>query len=117
MSQTTLAATAQRLIAKNGRSVTLRKESRTPKDQAKPWRGTDCNDTDITVTAVIVDYTEADIDGERIKRGDRRALVSTTTDIRQWDLMIDGDEHYRIQNVEQIKPGSVDILWKLQLRN
>ena len=36
-----LAATAQRLIEENGRSVTLFRKDRTPANAAEPWRGPD----------------------------------------------------------------------------
>lgn len=120
MTQTTLAQLAERLIAKNGRVVTLCRAARQPLNPEKPWLGTDCANDSTQVRAVILDYTEEDIDGSRIKRGDRRALVAalpTSLDFRQWDLLVDGETEFRIIAAEITQPGTVLILWEFQLRN
>lgn len=116
-----LADTIKRLITKHGRSVTLKKLSRTPTTSAKPWRGTGTtDDPDVTTTAfaVFIDYKNSEIDGEMIKAGDLMALVAAISgvDLREYNVLTDGTEEWSIMDVELIKPGTIEFLYKIQLR-
>lgn len=115
-----LAATAARLINKNGADVTLRKQSRTLDEPSKPWRGTDSSDTTVTVKAVLLSFRRKDIDGEIVRRGDRRALIAfdaAGSGIETYDELEDVDGNvWRIVDAEFIKPASIGVLYKLQLR-
>lgn len=72
-----LASLAERLIRENGRLVTFRKLSRTPEDSNKPWRAQDPDsDSEVTVRAVVIPYTQFEINNEQIRNGDKRAYVS-----------------------------------------
>lgn len=72
------AATALRLITANGGPVDLVKLDRVPADGAKPWRAGGATDTTVSVQAVLLSYDETDIDGDIVRRGDRKALVAFT---------------------------------------
>lgn len=111
--------TARRLIQENGRSVTLVKDSRTPDDNTKPWLGGDTNDTSVTLNAAIVQYREQDIDGDRIRRGDRRAIVEVPTgndDLRQFDRLIDRNETWGIVSINKIEPADITVVYVMQIR-
>lgn len=120
---TKLRATATRLIRKNGREVELVIDSKKPKDTTKPWRSNrPCSKNTVTVFAAIVKYNEKDIDGSRIKAGDRRALIEikieddAEIDLRFYDLLIDRDERWRIENIEKIEPSTTTVVYDAQLR-
>lgn len=119
-----LQATATRLIRKNGRAVTVVRASTNPKDPEKPWRGNQCVDTELPTFAAIVDYQERDIDGERIRRGDRRALIEVPKDsdgneidLRFFDRLDDRGERWRMMNIQKIEPANTTVVYDVQLRS
>lgn len=72
-----LAATAKRLIAENGKNVVFtRVVPETPVDTAKPWRKGTPNSFTLTVRAVEYPYTVTEVDDKVIKRGDTRVYVA-----------------------------------------
>lgn len=114
-----LARTAQRLITKNGRSMTLAKESITPRDPSKPWSGSDCGTTEITAVVAVTQYSEDEVDGDRIRRGDRQAWVAPPSSgerIEDFDYVIDGDRRWSIQDVLVIEPAETVVAYRMQLR-
>lgn len=120
---TALAATAKRLIDKNGRDITLTKRDRTPTDANKPWRGGNAAPTSVgPIKGVLVPFTAEEIDGSLIRREDKKALVAANDDdselLEQFDVLIDGDpaDPWRILDVELINPGDVRVIYKFQVR-
>src|SRR5690606_40894082 len=62
---------AAELINEFGRELTLVKESRTPADPDKPWRGTDdAGAVSVTVKGAVVGFDDDLVDGDMIRRGD-----------------------------------------------
>lgn len=121
---TRMAATAKRLIEKNGRTVTLVRLSRSALDTNKPWRGPD-PDPDpapaaITCKAVIVPYEAKELEGSLIRNGDKRAFIADTSlpdhDLEKFDTLIDGGDTYKIVSVALFNPGDVRLLYEIQLR-
>lgn len=129
---TELAAIATELIEDNGRSVELRKKSRTVTDPAKPWRGTSTTPiATVTATAVVFDVTDEQIaleatredDRELILRGDKMAVIpasalagSAATNLVGYDTFVDGVDVYQIVNVETVKPGPTTLIYILTLK-
>jgi len=117
-----MASVASRLIASNGRSVTLVKFSRTAADTAKPWEGPAATaSTETAVTAVFVDpstfgYTASDAADSLIRSGDKIALVAATSGIEKYDEIHDGTDVWKIVRVKTLEPGTVRIVHELQLR-
>lgn len=118
MDYSSLAASALRQIADSGREVTLRRVTAgTYHPDADAFSGDDEEDEDID--AVITDYHDRQIDGEIILRGDRKVLIAgsaLTSPPTKGDVMEDGDDEYRIVNIETVKPGDTVLLYKLQVR-
>jgi len=118
-----LVETATRLILAKGRTVTMKKLSRTPVDSDKPWRATGTiADPVVTTTApaVLIDYARGEIDGEIIKAGDMKALVAPITDVdlEGYNVFVDSDGvEWAIVGVKPVKPGITLYLYKLQLRH
>lgn len=118
-----LAVTADILIQEFGRDVTLSMRDRTPADSSKPWRGPVYPGTDTTVTlkGVVNPSADEDMPGTVIKRGDAYAIISAlgagaTTDVAQFDTLIDGGLNWRILNASGVNPGPVNLVWILHLK-
>ena len=112
-----LQQTAQRLIASNGRNVTLRRKSLTPIDPAAPWDA-NLTYTESTIKTVMLDFGTEEVDGSLVKATDRKALISPldATTIGAQDEIVDRGVRYAVLNVVPVEPGEVNYLWKLQLR-
>lgn len=118
------ATLAERLIEKNGRTLDLKRQSSTPSDAAKPWRGGQATYAEeVDVIGVVVEYDEEEIDGDIIRRGDKRALVAVNSlpevgrpDLTKFHNLFDGTSVYSIVNVSVIEPGAVRIMYDIQLR-
>lgn len=130
-----LANTAKRLIEKSGRSITLYKRSDTPADVNKPWRGpTDATTAtppaqpptaSTTVKAVFVQAgSESELGQliealELVKRRGNRFLVaalSTNVDLRQYDVIQDGNQIYSIEVIRFLQPGDVALLYDIEVK-
>lgn len=117
------AATAKRLIEKNGRSVVLVRKSQTPADAAKPWRGPTSpgNTTVGTVKAAIFPIDEKDEIGGLIRRGDETAWIAhdslaTPEDLEDIDALVDGGVTYKVIKACPIGPGDVRIAYQFYVR-
>lgn len=114
-----LANTALRLIAKYGRSVTLRSVTAGTYDPATRTKS-GASTSDATVSMAFNNYTQNQIDGEVIRRDDLEGLLAAsglTTAPENGDIVIDGSNQYKIVNVDVIQPGDTVIVYKLQLRS
>jgi hypothetical protein len=111
--------TAVRLIAKFGRSATLLRKSLTPDDPAAPWDSNDSEGASVPITAAFVAFKKDQIDGTVIHAGDMQVLIAAkaTTPVSDSDTILDGGARWRIIATELIKPGSIEYLWKCQVRS
>lgn len=119
-----LLTTAQRLIDKNGRNLVLHAQSETPSDGSKPWRAN--TPTDVvshTAKGVVIDYTEEEVDGTRIMRGDKRCLLADRGDLSPDDFSIFDtledsldSSMWKILSVELVAPGPTRLVCILHLR-
>lgn len=116
-----LAQTAKRLIEKNGREVTLRREGTAPSDPAKPWRGGAATVEEVTLRAVILDYSIEESTSDHVKRGDKRAYVAqesaTGVNLLEFNRLVESNgETWNIVRAEQLVPADVSLMYDLQLR-
>ena len=122
-------ALAERLIEANGRSLKLvRRDQTNPVDPAKPWRdSTDAGEITITVIGVVIDFEKEDFDGSLVRRGDKRILVAdqsvideaggaSNLKIEDYDHILDGTVRWKILDASTIEPGSIRIMFDLQVR-
>ena len=111
--------TAVRLIAKFGRPATLLRKSLTPDDPATPWDSNNSEGATVSITAAFVAFNKNQIDGTVIQAGDQVCLVAAkaTTPITDNDTILDGGARWRIIATELIKPGTIEYLWKCQVRS
>ena len=115
--------TALRLIQKFGedRQVTLLQPSSTPADPAKPWEvDPAATESSSAVPAVVTPIRQNLIDGNSIRFGDETVLIAglslgstvPTTD----DKILDETKEKAIVQVQRVRPGKTDFLWKLIVR-
>jgi len=134
-----LAATAQRLIEKHGRDVTLYRQERTPGVAIKPWRGVPASVAPesvmgpIKVAVVPVSgsgfgHLIANKPGELTKEIAQMALLAADSiadlttvpaelDPRRYDTLVDGAHAYQIVSVGMLKPGDTILLYVLALQS
>lgn len=114
-----LAATAERLIEANGRSVTVTQQGQTPTDPTKPWRGQSTPVRDSVVgIAVVVDpatmgYEVQNVDN--VKRADMLVLFAANNDggksLENFDTITDGSIVWKILRTQVLKPGATRLLY------
>ncbi|MFP1634091.1 hypothetical protein ACLB6G_20365 [Zhengella sp. ZM62] len=107
-------ATAQRLIAKFGQSVTLTKVTKVWND----WNP-GVNLTEYSATGAVMDYADREIDGTVIKAGDKRVYLSTeglTVEPDTTDTLTVGGVVHSIIRVDPLNPGGTVVMWTLQVR-
>lgn len=107
-------ATAQRLIARFGQSATLQRITNS---------GTSYNPTrtpaDHACTVVVLDFDDTLVDGTRIKKSDRRVIMSTaglTIEPTTTDKLIVDGQTYAVHAVTSLNPGGTTVYWELQAR-
>ncbi len=128
--QSKFADLASRLIGENGRSVTFVKFSRTPESAGEPWKGPDPTaNTEVTLTAVFVEpgsiedlgFTATDEAGTLVRAGVKFALVSAkdaaANELETFDEVHDGAQVWKIMEVGKLQPGTVEILYQVQLES
>lgn len=124
---TRLRALAVRLIAKNGRDISMIQFPRTPADAGKPWLGpAEGSDLTVTVRGVVIEYDVDEIDNELVKVGDKRALIAAQAfeesdspappDLEKFDRLQDGSDIWNVERVTIIAPGPSRVLYDVQIR-
>ena len=115
-----LAATAERLINQNGRDVSLLRNERTPSDPANPHRGGGTTVTTLgPLRAVLIPFESDNQEGTLVRRNEKRAFVAANVaagEIETFDQLVDGSTTWKIVDVDTINPGSVRVMYDLQLR-
>ena len=118
---TSLAATAQRLIEKNGRTVTITKMSQVAADPNKPHRARNpATQTSVSPKAVIVPFDREQVDGSNVMVDDKMVMVAqssvTGVDLSSYDYVTDGSDQYDIVKVSKIQPGDTSVVFMIQAR-
>jgi len=115
-----LAATAERLITKNGRAVTLTKLDRVAADPTKPWLGGGTATDTVTATAVVFPIAFEDTDGNNIRRGDAEAFIShtenPTKNLDDYDKLTTNERVWEIVNLNLLNPGGTRLMYHAHLR-
>ncbi len=128
---TRLANTAQRLIDKNGRAITIVKLSRVNDDPNFPWRGNETprvsvNDTISTIGVFVEPYSLARFgflssDDELIKRAEQVVMVSgngtSQKDLSLFDEIIDFDNtRWKIDRTNRLRPAENTLIYALGVK-
>lgn len=116
-----LQATAARLLAKNGRSITFIAHNVTPGNAAKPWDGpADARATPASTSvqnAVMVEPSSdtqlglTSMQSDLFKRSEKIFIVSAgTTDLEQFQEILDNGVYWKIDVIQTLQPGSTVVL-------
>ena len=116
-----LRATAQRLIQKNGRSITYRRKSTTPININNPQLGTDTTSmTDVTIKAAFVNSMFSNMNRDLVQAGDLICLIAAddltgfTPDTS--NVIINGSVEHKIVDFQPIDPSDAPIVYQFLLR-
>lgn len=124
-----MAAIADALISANGKPVTFKRQSQTPADATKPWRGAGAHVEDLTVNAIAVVIPNDEIDDkEAMRRGDATAYIAASTfgtgnpftaaDLVSIDSMVDNEGYtWHVHGVKIINPGAIRVLYTAELEH
>jgi hypothetical protein len=105
-----------------GREVTLRIPNEAPADPAKPW---EVNPSETTtdvenLPAVVTPIRRNLVDGNSVQQGDETVLIAGlslgTTVPTTADKIVDEGTEKNVIDVQRIRPGVTDFLYKLQVR-
>jgi hypothetical protein len=124
-----LAATAKRLIEKNGRTLSLYKRSTTPANALQPWRGTAAADADGDPLDLIVCVVPASgsgfgrervVDGELAEAFSEVGLIAASSvpagvDLERFSSLVDGKRAWKINKVGKLQPADVPLVFVLEL--
>lgn len=116
---------AARLIIKKGREAIFQHfVPGTKPDPDKPWETTPRPPVEQTLKMVFLDYEQKDIDGSKIKSGDKQVLmfakgvlndpVANADKIKE--LQKHGGATWAIVKSEPLKPGDETVMYTLQVR-
>lgn len=121
MNYARLAATAARLVAANGRLVTLVKLNTTPANPAAPWEGPAdprAGATSAQHHAVFVEPDSLIRLGESFKTKDfiknshKIAIVGTSADLEGFEEILDDDgKRWRILGMEKLRPATITLAY------
>ena len=125
---TRMRATAERLIEANGRTMTFTKLGSTPANPAEPWReDTGADDVEITALVLETEFENEDIDGQLVRRGDKKMLVAASsietnapsgadTTLADYDELLDEGAPWKIMAVLPTRPGEPRIMYEVHVR-
>lgn len=111
------AATAQRLLERFGRAVTLTRKTPGAYEPATGAPGVGTTTTHAG-TAVLLEYTQRDIDGSHIRMGDQRAYIAPDIEItpQTGDTLTIGEEVWSVIASRPLAPAGVVVLHDAQVR-
>jgi hypothetical protein len=120
---------ADRLISENGRSVTIvRRDQANFTNPAEPWgSSTEADTISTVVTGVFLEYEKEDVDGDLVRRGDKRVFIAASdvedettgtqnVKVEDYDHVLDGTTRWKIISAKLIEPGPLRIMYDVQVR-
>ena len=106
-----LAERARELIDKYGRELQVKSFVRSGADY-NPVKTPTLN----TVVGVVVPFRAREVDGELVRRHDKRIFVDCDQLIENDMRIVDKGVEYSIVEAELVEPGNISLLYKLQVR-
>ncbi len=116
---------ADELITDFGKALTLREEDDAAVfDGATGFITSAGTPTDHAVTGIITRFKLGDIDGTMVLRTDFKVLLSAVSPVTGLPItpptvnmiLIDGADQYTIIDVVPLRPGGVDVIYTMQVR-
>ncbi|WP_138476167.1 hypothetical protein [Dyadobacter bucti] len=109
---------AKEQINEFGRTVILRRNNEGQYDPSDD-SFTGSTSAEESIKALFTDFTEKEIDGTIILRGDKKVLIASAELLappQHNDTIVDGNDEYKIIPMSTIQPGDTPIIYKLQVR-
>ena len=123
MSYVTLAATAKRLIESKGKDITLVRIGKTAANPDAPHRGATPSETTYMIKAVEKFFKTSQIDGERIRAGDKRFVLAEDSRVAAsgfvptlTDKIRLGGRDWSVLDVTPKAPGDVVLTYEIHAR-
>lgn len=108
--------TATTLLTNYGQNLTFTRETPGAYDPATGTVGTP-TETSYSGYGVVLNYRDAEIDGERILQGDRMiTLQNVSTAPKINDTVPIGSDTYTVLQVKALNPAGTNLVYKLQVR-
>lgn len=114
-----IAAVALKQIADKGRDVTVLYAGNDQVYNPATDTFTAGTDIDVVAKALFTQFSKQDIDGELIKKTDKRVLIAGTAleDAPENNSkIVDGSVEYQVIKTETIQPGDTVVLYMIQVR-
>ncbi|AEP08892.1 hypothetical protein [Micavibrio aeruginosavorus] len=114
-----MAKTALKQIADKGREITVRRPGEGQVYDPSNDTFTAATPVDETVKALFTNFSKNDVDGEKIKRTDKRVLIAGASLDMAPDTdhkIIDGGVTYNVINTDVVQPGDTVLLYMVQVR-
>jgi hypothetical protein len=108
---TGLQSTATRLISRFGRDFTLR-----TLDKSGVSYNPVIVNSDVTIKGVFTKFKASEIDGTLVESGDKMIIVDSSVIPNVEQRIVDGSSEYSIVDVDEIKPGEIGMIYKIQAR-
>jgi len=105
------------LVEAKGRSLTIKRNTTGPYDPATS--SATISEANVSAEGFLLDYKERERDGQRIKAGDRKAVIqakSLTNPPRMGDKISDGSVEGNIVSVRIIEESGTPMAYVCQLR-
>lgn len=114
-------ATAQRLIAKKGMSVTWEQQTNgTPTDPGKPWRPSGAAPTEKTVNIVFLPYNRENqqflsmLAGTEVPKGNEYGLMGAVDfEPNLKDTVVRGTQRLGIETIDRLAPNGQVVLYTI----
>lgn len=108
-------ATADRLLTKFGRTISIVKQTGTP--GAVIWEPGAVDSTTTDVVGITTNFKENQVDGELIRATDTLVLLPADVAVDEDDKLIVDGRTYDVVNPMLIQPGGMALLQKIQARS
>ena len=118
MNHAAKATSALASLQKVGTTFTLSKTTVTPSG-SEPWKKSSSSTATETVYGILSDFDGRERDGQIVRERDRRYLVAASgisSAPIPGDEITDGSDQLRVQSVQTVRSGSVDVLHYLHAR-
>ena len=113
------ASNALKKINDKGRTITLREPSRDQVFDPENFTFEEGTPVDTEAKGLFTQFATKDVDGELIKRTDKRVLIpASALDAAPENSakILDGGTEYQVINTEILQPGDTPIIYMVQVR-
>jgi hypothetical protein len=108
--------TVNPLMLQFGKNIDLQKKDSSTYDPTTGSYSSNTYSSFATGYAVQTEYKQKDIDGKLIKKGDKKLLITQTTNenllLVSGDRVVMNSETWNVIHVGEVKPGNIRVIYK-----